>query len=81
MVNFSLQTWIYSELVFSSYLYVVYYICNFNSLIQNTVHIILCVILKQSSYLYIIYYIEFIRRVVVKRSIILLVNGDTVLVA
>ena len=30
MVNLSLQTWTYAEFVFSSYLYVVYYICNFN---------------------------------------------------
>ena len=54
MVHTSLQTWIYAEFVFSSYLYIVYYICNFNALIQNTVHIVLCAI----------------RKVVVKRSII-----------
>ena len=61
MVNTSLQTWIYAEFVFSSYLYVVYY-----NVIYITIHM-------QGSYLYILYYVEFICicGVLIKRSIIL----------
>ena len=81
MVNLILQTWIYAEFIFSLYLYVVNYTCKFNTLVQSTVHIILCAIYMQSSYLYILYYIEFIHRVVVKGSIILFVNGGEFLVA
>ena len=47
-----------------------YYICIFKALVHNAVHIILCAMHMQGLYLYMLYYIEFICRVVVKRSII-----------